>query len=69
MIIRSILQKSVFLMYIHSNKAANYIRQEMKNAGRTPGHIYLEKNMIGKDTCAPMFTAALFNNSQDMEAT
>jgi len=31
---------------------------------------YSEKNMSQKDTCIPMFTAALFIiNSQDMEAT
>jgi len=43
MIKRSILQKSVFHMYIHSNKAANYIRQDMKNARRTPGQLSGEK--------------------------
>ena len=31
--------------------------------------IYLEKNMIQKDTCTSVFTAALLNNSQDMERT
>ena len=31
--------------------------------------IYPEKTIIQKDTCIPMFTAALLNNSQDMEAT
>ena len=30
-------------MYIHSNKAANYIRQDMKNARRTPGQLSGEK--------------------------
>ena len=34
----------------------------------TPG-IYLEKTLIWKDTCSPVFIAALLNNSQDMEAT
>ena len=31
--------------------------------------IYPEKNMIQKDACTPMFTAALVYNSKDMEAT
>ena len=33
--------------------------------------IYLEKTktLIPKDTCTPVFIAALFTNSQDMEAT
>ena len=31
--------------------------------------IYLEKTIILKDTCTPMFTAAIFYNSQDMEVT
>ena len=31
--------------------------------------IYLEKTIILKDICTPMFTAALFYNSQDMEVT
>jgi len=31
--------------------------------------IYLEKNMIRKDTCPPVFIAALSYNNQDMEAT
>ena len=31
--------------------------------------IYLEKIIIQKDTCTPVFTAALFNNSQDMKET
>ena len=26
----------------------------------TPGHIYLDETTIQKDTCTPMFTAALF---------
>ena len=30
--------------------------------------IYLEKTIIRKDTCTPLFTAALYN-SQDVEAT
>ena len=29
--------------------------------------IYPKKTIIQKDTCIPMFTAALFNNSQEME--
>ena len=34
-------------------------------------HMYLKKmkTITQKDTCTPMFIAALFNNSQDMEAT
>ena len=31
--------------------------------------IYPEKNMIWKDTCTPVFTVALFNNSQNIEVT
>ena len=31
--------------------------------------IYPEKTIIQKESCTPMFIAALFNNSQDMEAT
>ena len=31
--------------------------------------IYPEETIIQKDTCTPMFTEALFTNSQDMEAT
>ena len=34
-----------------------------------PLGIYLEKTIIQKDTSTPMFTAALFYSSQDMEAT
>ena len=33
-----------------------------------PG-IYPEKIIIQKDTCTPMFIAAIIYNSQDMEAT
>ena len=29
--------------------------------------IYLEKTIIQKDTCTPLFIAVLFYNSQDME--
>ena len=29
--------------------------------------MYPEKTIIQKDTCTPMFTAALLNNSQDMD--
>ena len=31
--------------------------------------IYPEKNMVQKDTCTPMFIAALFIIAQDIEAT
>ena len=31
--------------------------------------IYPEKNITQKDTCSPVFIAALYNNSQDMETT
>ena len=31
--------------------------------------IYLEKNIIQKDACTSMFTAALIYNSQDMETS
>ena len=31
--------------------------------------IYPEKTIIQKDICTPMFTTALFYNSQDMEST
>ena len=31
--------------------------------------IYLDKTVIQKDTCSPIFTAALFTNSQDRETT
>ena len=33
------------------------------------GEIYTEETRIERDTCTPMFIAALFYNSQDMEAT
>ena len=31
--------------------------------------IYLDKTFIERDTCTPMFSGALLNNSQDMETT
>ena len=31
--------------------------------------IHPEKSIIWKDTCSPMFTAALFRNDQDMDTT
>ena len=34
----------------------------------TPGQICAEK-LVQKDTCSPVFTATLLNNSQNMEAT
>ena len=30
---------------------------------------YIQKKIIQKDACTPIFTEALFYNSQDMQAT
>ena len=35
----------------------------------TPRHVYLEETKIEKDTCVPLFTAALFTIARSMEAT
>ena len=33
------------------------------------GHSYVDKAITWKDTCIPVFIAAIIYNSQDMEAT